>query len=94
MKTQLTIFGEMLWDMLPTGKQPGGAPMNVAIHLNNFGLEPAFISRVGDDDLGSELMEYLGKQGLNIDMKPKKIVVEVVKKFLKEKQREWIVFSG
>ncbi|WP_221394669.1 carbohydrate kinase [Dyadobacter sp. NIV53] len=67
MKTQLTIFGEMLWDMLPTGKQPGGAPMNVAIHLKNFGLDPAFISRVGDDDLGSELMEYLGRQGLQTD---------------------------
>ena len=55
----------MLWDMLPSGKQPGGAPMNVAIHLKNFGMNPAFISRVGDDDLGVELMEYLNNQGFN-----------------------------
>lgn len=55
----------MLWDMLPTGKQPGGAPMNVAIHLKNFGLNPAFISRVGDDDLGIELMDYLNDQSFN-----------------------------
>ena len=48
MKPTITVFGEMLWDMLPSGKQPGGAPMNVAIHLKNFGLNPAFISRVGD----------------------------------------------
>ncbi len=55
----------MLWDMLPSGKQPGGAPMNVAIHLKNFGMNPAFISRVGDDDLGVELMEYLNNQQFN-----------------------------
>ena len=67
MKSQITIFGEMLWDMLPTGKQPGGAPMNVAIHLKNFGLNPAFISRIGDDDLGGELMEYLDNKGLITD---------------------------
>ena len=67
MKSQITIFGEMLWDMLPTGKQPGGAPMNVAIHLKNFGLNPAFISRLGDDDLGVELMEYLENKGLTTD---------------------------
>lgn len=52
--------------MLPTGKQPGGAPMNVAIHLKNFGMNPAFISRVGDDDLGIELMNYLKDQSFNI----------------------------
>ena len=55
----------MLWDMLPSGKQPGGAPMNVAIHLKNFDMNPAFISRVGDDDLGVELMDYLNNQGFN-----------------------------
>ncbi|REA57163.1 carbohydrate kinase [Dyadobacter luteus] len=65
MTPTITVFGEMLWDMLPTGKQPGGAPMNVAIHLKNFGLNPAFISRVGDDDLGIELMDYLNDQSFN-----------------------------
>jgi fructokinase len=65
MKPKITVFGEMLWDMLPSGKQPGGAPMNVAIHLKNFGMNPAFISRVGDDDLGVELMEYLNNQQFN-----------------------------
>ncbi|MCF0064669.1 carbohydrate kinase [Dyadobacter chenwenxiniae] len=67
MKPKITVFGEMLWDMLPSGKQPGGAPMNVAIHLKNFDMNPAFISRVGDDDLGAELMEYLHHQNFNTD---------------------------
>ena len=67
MTPSIVIFGEMLWDMLPSGKQPGGAPMNVAIHLKNFGLNPTFISRVGTDDLGVELTDYLSRQGLSTD---------------------------
>ena len=65
MTPSIVIFGEMLWDMLPSGKQPGGAPMNVAIHLKNFGLNPTFISRVGTDDLGVELTDYLNRKGLS-----------------------------
>jgi fructokinase len=67
MTPSIVIFGEMLWDMLPSGKQPGGAPMNVAIHLKNFGLHPAFISRVGTDDLGVELTAFLDYKGLSTE---------------------------
>ncbi|MES2796529.1 MAG: carbohydrate kinase [Bacteroidota bacterium] len=65
-KTQNNIicFGEMLWDMLPTGKMPGGAPMNVAIHLKNFGNNATIISRVGTDDLGTELIDFVKENGL------------------------------
>ncbi|MET4105675.1 carbohydrate kinase [Hymenobacter sp. UYP22] len=55
----VACFGEMLWDVLPTGKQPGGAPLNVAVHLHNFGLEAHIISRVGHDDLGAELLTFV-----------------------------------
>jgi len=27
---KVVCFGEILWDILPTGAVPGGAPMNVA----------------------------------------------------------------
>ena len=63
----IVCFGEMLWDMLPTGKQPGGAPLNVAVHLRNFGLDARLISRVGDDDLGAELLDFVAAQGLATD---------------------------
>ncbi len=53
--------------MLPSGKQPGGAPMNVAIHLKNFGMNPTFISRVGNDDLGVELTDYLNRKGFSTE---------------------------
>ena len=64
-KENIICFGEMLWDMLPTGKMPGGAPMNVAIHLKNFGYNTSIISRVGTDDLGNELMDFVKEKGLN-----------------------------
>ncbi len=47
----VVCFGETLWDVLPDGKQPGGAPMNVAYHLGKLGKNPAVISRVGKDEL-------------------------------------------
>lgn len=52
-------FGETLWDMLPSGKQAGGAPMNVAYHLQQLGKSPAVISRVGNDALGQQLLQTL-----------------------------------
>lgn len=60
----IACFGEMLWDVLPTGKQPGGAPLNVAVHLHNFGLDAQLISRVGHDDLGTELLAFIEGKGL------------------------------
>jgi len=49
--------------MLPAGKMPGGAPMNVAIHLKNLGLEVACITKVGKDRLGDELKKFLTSKG-------------------------------
>lgn len=65
MNTKIVCFGEMLWDILPTGKMPGGAPMNVAIHLQYQGFKPAVISRVGSDASGTALVEYLREKGVN-----------------------------
>ena len=51
--------------MLPDGKLPGGAPMNVAIHLQYQGLQPLVVSRVGRDDLGDKLLAYLKQKGVD-----------------------------
>lgn len=66
--TQITCFGEILWDVLPTSKQAGGAPMNVAADLRNFGLNAQLISRVGNDDLGRELLDFLEQKGIPLDL--------------------------
>jgi fructokinase len=50
------IFGEVLFDCFPDGNSVlGGAPFNVAWHLQAFGLSPLVISSVGDDELGRKV---------------------------------------
>lgn len=50
------IFGEVLFDRFPDGTAIlGGAPFNVAWHLQPFGLEPLFISSVGADPRGEQV---------------------------------------
>ena len=64
---KIICFGEVLWDLLPTGKLAGGAPMNVAYHLNALGIESRIISRVGNDELGVELTNFLTKKAVSTD---------------------------
>ena len=64
--TQLDIFGEVLFDCFPTGERIlGGAPFNVAWHLQAFGDQPRFLSSVGDDGLGAEILQAMGRWGMN-----------------------------
>jgi fructokinase len=65
-KKQILCFGEILWDTLPSGRRPGGAPMNVALHLNRFGIPSLVASSVGNDEDGKELLDFLKKTGLEI----------------------------
>lgn len=64
----IICFGETLWDLLPTGRKAGGAPMNVAFHANQLGLEASVISKIGDDDLGKELKRFLEDIGVSVDL--------------------------
>lgn len=63
----VVCFGEVLWDILPTGATPGGAPMNVAYHLKKLGETPALITKMGWDDYGKNLINLLSEAGLAID---------------------------
>ncbi|MFA9371274.1 MAG: carbohydrate kinase [Labilibaculum antarcticum] len=65
---KIVCVGEMLWDMLPTGPKPGGAPMNVALQLNNIGLDVQFASRIGNDEQGLKLKRFLEESGMNTDL--------------------------
>ncbi len=59
------LFGEVLFDRFPGGEAVlGGAPFNVAWHLQAFGLAPLFVSRVGDDELGRQVLAAMGAWGL------------------------------
>lgn len=58
-------IGELLWDMFPTGKKAGGAPVNFAYHASASGAEGYAISAVGNDDLGEEIIDLIN--GIGID---------------------------
>ncbi len=58
-------LGEVLWDCFADSRRPGGAPANVAFHARQFGHNGVVCSRVGDDELGRELLQYLADHGLD-----------------------------
>ncbi len=65
-KNQSVIcYGEVLWDIFPNKTKPGGAPMNVAYHLNKFGINSKMISRVGTDKYGTGLLQILNRWGIS-----------------------------
>ena len=60
-------FGEVLWDVFPDYKKPGGSPANLAYHLHCLGNKSVLLSRVGDDKDGNELIDFLKSKGLSTD---------------------------
>ncbi|MEM6641849.1 MAG: carbohydrate kinase [Bacteroidota bacterium] len=68
LKSSVICFGEVLWDLFPNGAKPGGAPMNVAVHLQNFNISSGVVSRLGYDRLGDELMKFLKSRGVATDL--------------------------
>ena len=59
--TKIVCFGEVLWDVFPTHKTIGGAPLNVALRLKSFQNDISLISCLGDDTSGKELKLELEK---------------------------------
>ena len=57
-------IGELLWDIFPTEKRAGGAPVNFVYHATQMGAEGYAISAVGKDSLGTEILEELDKNGI------------------------------
>jgi fructokinase len=59
--------GEVLWDLLPSGRQLGGAPFNFVFHCHQLGHPAVMVSRVGRDDLGRDIRAALKGRGLADD---------------------------
>ncbi|WP_300672843.1 carbohydrate kinase [Soonwooa sp.] len=57
-------FGEVLWDIFPTGKVIGGAPLHVAARLSSFGVPSRIVSKIGNDADGRALLQNI--QNLNL----------------------------
>ena len=64
MSKKIAAFGELLWDILPTGKVLGGAPANFIYRINSFGDQGTLLSKVGNDKAGKEARQVL--RSLNV----------------------------
>lgn len=70
---QPLVFGEVLFDVFPDGHAVlGGAPFNVAWHLQGLGLAPLFVSAVGRDAGGQQVLDAMrswsmSTEGVSVD---------------------------
>ncbi|AOZ99704.1 carbohydrate kinase family protein [Flavobacterium commune] len=55
----VVCFGEVLWDVFPTHKKIGGAPLNVALRMNSIGVASTIISKIGNDENGKDIIKYI-----------------------------------
>ncbi|MFT4061355.1 MAG: carbohydrate kinase [Edaphocola sp.] len=61
---RIVCYGEVLWDIFPTGKKAGGAPFNVSYNLKKMGVDSHMVSKVGNDELGSQLLGRVAAWGI------------------------------
>jgi fructokinase len=59
-------IGEILWDILPDGRELGGAPANFAFHARALGASSMIVSAVGEDPPGRDILAQLGSRGLDL----------------------------
>jgi len=57
MNFNIVGVGEVLWDLFPTGPLLGGAPANFAYHAHALGAQVQLVTRVGNDELGREILQ-------------------------------------
>ncbi len=65
---RIVAFGEIIWDILPTGRVLGGAPANFAARLQSLGHRVSLVSRVGQDQLGLEALTQLERHGIDLGL--------------------------
>ena len=68
MRSIIVGLGEILWDMLPDGKQLGDAHANFSYHSHALDLENVssyIISAIGNDKPGKEILNYFDKHSIN-----------------------------
>lgn len=65
MTKRIICYGEVLFDVFPTHRKIGGAPLNVALRMASLGINAQIISRVGNDEIGKELVHYIQENGVS-----------------------------
>jgi fructokinase len=64
---RIVAVGEILWDVIGEHEYLGGAPLNVAAHVQTLGHEAFLVSAVGDDDRGRRTLDCLRQWGLSTE---------------------------
>ena len=63
----IVCFGEVLWDVLPSGRKLGGAPLNVSLRARSLGNRVRVISSIGSDQIGKELAAEVEVHGGSLE---------------------------
>ncbi len=66
-RSLILSVGEILFDVFPEYKRPGGAPFNFFYHIFRLGLNAVFLSRIGADENGAELLDFLSKRQVSTE---------------------------
>jgi fructokinase len=90
---KVVCFGEVLWDILPSGAVPGGAPMNVAYHLHKQQKNPAVITSIGIDEKGEELINIFSHYGVCTDFFQVDYEHETGKVYAEPNERNEVVYD-
>jgi fructokinase len=64
MNFKIVGLGEVLWDLLPSGRQLGGAPGNFAYHAHALGANARVVTRVGEDNFGRDILRRFEELGI------------------------------
>lgn len=87
-------IGEVLWDVFPTGKRAGGAPINFVYHATQLGSEGYAISAVGNDVLGTEIIQEMEKNHIGYLCETISYPTGSVKVELKDGQPSYTIIEG
>jgi len=97
MSRTVVAYGEILWDLLPSGAVLGGAPFNFVYRVNSLGHRGVMVSRLGGDDLGKRALEIVEELGLETDFlqrDPKHPTGTVEVSFDEKKNPEYRIIPG
>ena len=64
---RVTAIGEILFDIYPTSKKLGGAPINFLYHVFKLTGQGIMVSRIGKDILGSNIFEFLKNKSISVE---------------------------
>ncbi len=63
---RITAIGEILFDVYPERRKLGGAPFNFIYHVRKLTAQGNFISRIGKDEFGNEIISFLKDNGFSL----------------------------